>query len=233
MVGLGGGATSGAVSQHVGTRVQIVELSESVRRAAPFFAHINYDVLNQPNVRVRVDDGRNFLLLSGETFDVITADIIQPIHAGAGNLYSREYFALVRQALKPHGLALQWIGQRPPTQYRLIMRTFLDVFPHATLWLDGNLLVGSLEPLQLDRQVFDAKRQDAKTRAALDEIGLTSFEVLCSWYTGGPDELRRYVGSGPLLTDDRPLLEYHRSLPVDPEPLDISSLRGDVKRIIR
>ena len=101
VIGLGGGATSGAVSQHRGTHVQIVELSESVRRAAPFFAHVNYDVLNQPNVRVRVDDGRNFLLLSGETFDVITADIIQPIHAGAGNLYSREYFSLVRRALKP------------------------------------------------------------------------------------------------------------------------------------
>ena len=181
----------------------------------------------------RVDDGRNFLLLSGETFDVITADIIQPIHAGAGSLYSREYFSLVRRALKPHGLALQWIGQRPPTQYRLIMRTFLDVFPETTLWLDGNLMVGSLEPLTLDRTVFDAKRGDPRTRSALDEIGLTSFDVLRSWYTGGPDELRRYVGPGPLLTDDRPLLEYHRSLSDDHEPLDLSGLRGDVSRIVR
>ena len=233
VVGLGGGATSGAVSQHQGSRVQIVELSESVRRAAPFFAHINYDVLNQPNVRVRVDDGRNFLLLSGETFDVITADIIQPIHAGAGNLYSREYFSLVRRALKPHGLALQWIGLRPPTQYRLIMRTFLDVFPEATLWLDGNLMVGSLDPLTINRASFETKRQDARTRAALDEIGLTSFDVLRSWYTGGPQEMRRFVGDGPLLTDDRPLLEYHRSLSDDPEPLDLSGVRGDVNRIVK
>ena len=131
-----------------------------------------------------MDDGRNFLLLSGETFDVITADIIQPIHAGAGNLYSRGYhFSLVRRALKPHGLALQWIGLRPPTQYRLIMRTFLDVFPEATLWLDGNLMVGSLDPLTISRASFETKRQDARTRAALDEIGLTSFDVLRSWYT--------------------------------------------------
>ena len=112
VIGLGGGATAGAVSQYSGSRVQIVELSDSVRRAAPFFSHISYDVLNQPNVRIRVDDGRNFLLLSGERFDVITADIIQPSHAGAGNLYSREYFTLVRRALKDNGLALQWIGHR-------------------------------------------------------------------------------------------------------------------------
>ena len=157
VVGLGGGATAGAVSQHTGTRVRIVELSDSVRKAAPFFAHINYDVLNRPNVQLRVDDGRNFLLLSGERFDVVTADIIQPVHAGAGNLYSREYFTLVRNALNEGGIALQWIGRRPQTQYELIMRTFLEVFPHTTLWLDGNLMVGSLAPLRLSPPGFCRK----------------------------------------------------------------------------
>lgn len=233
VIGLGGGATSGAVSQHRQTRVQVVELSASVRRAASLFAHVNYDVLNQPNVRVRVDDGRNFLLLSGERFDVITADIIQPIHAGAGNLYSREYFSLVRQALEANGLALQWIGHRPPTQYRLIMRTFLDVFPHATLWLDGNLMVGSLEPLRLDPDTLSARRRDPQTAAALDEVGLTSFDVLKGWYVASADDMRRFVGPGPLLTDDHPMIEYHRSLPREEETLDLSRLRSDVSHIMQ
>ena len=232
VIGLGGGATSGAVSQHRGAKVQVVELSDSVRKGAAYFAHVNYDVLNQPNVRIRVDDGRNFLLLSGEHFDVITADIIQPIHAGAGNLYSREYFSLVRQALKPGGLALQWIGHRPTPQYKLIMRTFLEVFPDASLWLDGNLMVGSLEPIRLHAQAFEAQRADPVTAAALDEVGLRSFDDLRSWYTAGPDDMRRFVGPGPVLTDDRPLLEYHRSLPRGPDTLDLSTLRGDVNRII-
>jgi hypothetical protein len=59
-----------------------------------------------------------------------------------------------------------------------------------------------------------------------DEVGLTSFDVLRSWYTAGPDDLRRFVGGGLVLTDDRPLLEYHRSLPSDEGPLDLSGLRG-------
>jgi spermidine synthase len=231
VIGLGGGATGGAVSQYPGTRVQIVELSDSVRRAAAFFAHVNYDVLNRPNVRVRVDDGRNFLLLSGEKFDVITADIIQPIHAGAGNLYSREYFTLVRNALKPRGLALQWIGHRPPSQYNLIMRTFLDVFPHATLWLDGNLMVGSQEPLRLEPGLVAAKRTNPVTAAALDEIGLVSDDTLRSWFTAGPDAMRQFVGWGPVLTDDRPLVEYHRSLANDGDPLDLSRLHSDVREL--
>ena len=126
------------------------------------FDHVTFGVLNQPNVRVRVDDGRNFLALSGEQFDVITADIIQPIHAGAGHLYSREYFELVRQALKPGGIALQWIGHRERSHYTLIMRTFLEVFPDATLWLGGELMVGSLEPLTLNQAAFDAKLRDPR-----------------------------------------------------------------------
>ncbi len=165
-------------------------------RAPSFFRHVNYDLLNRPNVRLRVDDGRNFLSLTRDRFDVATADLIQPIHAGAGNLYSREYFTLVRDALADGGLVLQWIGHRPETQYKLIMRTFLEVFPHTTLWLDGQLMVGSLAPLTLSPDLVQRKRARPETRLALDEVGLDSFETLTSWYLAGPDELRRFVGAG-------------------------------------
>jgi hypothetical protein len=89
-------------------------------------------------------------------------------------------------------------------------------------------MVGSIDPLRLSRTSFDAKRTDARTRAALDEVGLDSFDALRAWFTGGPVEMKRFVGEGPLLTDDRPLIEYHRSLPADDRPLDLSSLRGSV-----
>ncbi len=232
VVGLGGGATPGAVSQH-DTRVQVVELSDSVRKGAEFFRHVNYDVLHKNNVTLRVDDGRNFLARTRDRFDVATADLIQPIHAGAGNLYSREYFTLVRDALAEGGLALQWIGHRPDSQYKLIMRTFLDVFPHTTLWFDGQLMVGSVTPLTISPALVDAKRARPETRLALDEVGLDSFETLTSWYVAGPDELRAFVGAGPLLTDDRPMVEYHRSLPAGDPPVDLAGVRGDVRAIIR
>lgn len=170
-------------------------------------------------------------MLSGEQFDVVAADIIQPVHAGAGNLYSREYFQLVREALRPGGLALPWIGHREKSHDILIMRTFLDVFPHATLWLDGQLMVGSLEPLALDEAVFRAKLAEPSTRAALAEVGLDSYEALRGWYTGGPAQMASFVGPGALLTDDLPLVEYHRSLPPETEPLHVSPLRGNVADI--
>ena len=36
--------------------------------------------------------------------------------------------------------------------------------------------------------------------------------------------LRSFVGEGPLLTDDRPLVEYYLSLPRDNRTVDLSSL---------
>lgn len=59
--------------------------------------------LERPNVTLHVDDGRNFLLMNRKKYDVITADIILPRHAGAGSLYSREYYELVRNALADDG----------------------------------------------------------------------------------------------------------------------------------
>lgn len=224
VIGLGGGVTAGAASQHP-VKLDIVELSDGVRQAARFFAHVNYDVLHQPNVHLRVDDGRSVLARRRNSYDVITADIIQPIHAGAGHLYSVEYFRLAREALRDDGVMLQWVGLRSRTQYELIVRTFLTAFPNATLWADGTLLVGTKKPLVLHRAAFDHQMADPRTRAANEWIGLTSFETLVSWYTAGPQTIRRVIGSGPILTDDHPLIEYHRSLPIDERLFDMTPFR--------
>jgi spermidine synthase len=232
VIGLGGGATAGAASRHAGVNVDVVELSDSVVRGAARFAHVNNDVLRQPHVQLRVSDGRNYLALTTKRYDVITADIIQPRHAGAGLVYSREYFAHARDALKDDGIMLQWIGHRPDVEYHLIMRTFLEVFPNATLWNGGTLMAGSRQPLRVSRAAFDRKLRDAGTAAALRAIGLTSYDALIGSYSGDARAMRAFVGQGPLLTDDHPRLEYHRSLPIGDGQVDLSPFRGERRELL-
>jgi spermidine synthase len=229
VIGLGGGATAGAISQHTGVEVDVVELSREVAEAADrYFGVINYDVLKQPNVRLHVDDGRNFLALTNRRYDVITADVILPIHAGSGNLYSAEYFTLARRALKPGGVVLQWVAGTE-AEYKLIVRTFLSVFPETTLWFDGSLLVGSVEPLRLRESDFNWKQAVPQRRAMLETLGVRTFDDLLKLYRAGPAELRRYVGDGPILTDDRPMVEYFLSLPRD-RGVNLRGVDGDVRR---
>jgi spermidine synthase len=227
VIGLGGGVTAGAVSRHGGVDVDVVELSDSVVKGAARFAHVNNDVLRQPRVHMRVSDGRNYLALTDRRYDVITADIIQPQHAGAGLVYSREYFELARAALKDDGIMLQWIGHRAKVEYDLIMRTFLEVFPDATLWNGGTLMAGTRRPLTVSRAAFDRKRADRATAAALDSVGLGTYESLIGQFSGDAAAMRAFVGPGPLLTDDRPRIEYHKSLPDRSQMVDLSAFRGE------
>jgi spermidine synthase len=229
VIGLGGGATAGAVSVH-GVDVDIVELAGSVVRGAQFFETINYGVLGRPNAHLRVDDGRNFLMLTPKRYDVITADVIHPIFAGSGNLYSVEYFRLLRRVLNPGGMAVQWLAGTEE-EYKIIARTFLSVFPQTTVWGGGSLLVGMTQPLRLSRADFAWKLQDAGRAQGLRDLNVTSFDQLLAAFDAGPDELAAFVGPGPILTDDRPSVEYFLSLPRDRD-VDTSALKGNVRRFV-
>jgi spermidine synthase len=217
VVGLGGGATPGVAALNPDLTVDVVELSGAVVRGARWFSHANYGLLQRPNANIIVNDGRNFLMLTDRRYDVVTADIVQPHHAGANNLYSAEYFRLVRQVLTEDGLALQWVGSSSEAEYTLIMRTFMSVFPQTTLWGDGTLMIGTRHPLRISRSAFERKLADPLTAEAMHLIGLTSFERLRSQFIAGPEELRAFVGDGPILTDDLPTTEYFLLLPRQPE----------------
>jgi spermidine synthase len=232
VIGLGGGATAGAVSIHDGVDVDVVELSGSVASASRFLESINYNVLSRPNVHLHIDDGRNFMLLTRRKYDVVTADVIHPIYAGSGNLYSEEYFRLARSVLKPGGMVVQWVAGTE-AEYNMIARTFLSVFPNTTVWREGSLLIGTLEPLHLTRQDFEWKLQVAGRAQGARDLGADSFDKLARFYTAGPEELREFVGPGPILTDDRPMVEYFLSLPRDRDP-DFSKIKkGDFNRLVK
>jgi spermidine synthase len=169
-------------------------------------------------------------MLTPRRYDVVTADVIHPIYAGSGNLYSVEYFRLLRRVLKPGGMAVQWVAGTD-AEYKIIARTFLSVFPETTVWGGGSLLVGMLEPLRLHRSDFERKLHAPGSAQGLHDLNVRSFDQLLAAFDAGPDELRTFVGPGPLLTDDKPVVEYFLSLPRDRD-VDTSSLKGDVRRYV-
>lgn len=95
--------------------------------------------LRDPRVEHVSGDGRIFAMRSGRQFDIIEADALRPGSAFAGNLYSDGYFRLLRDRLKPGGLAVTWA----PTAR--VQRTFLNVFPHVVMY--GDILIGSSSPI--------------------------------------------------------------------------------------
>lgn len=218
IVGLGGGATAGALAQHNPRRMDVVELSDTVIQGARYFSHINQQVLDFPNLRLRIDDGRNHLLLTDHKYDIITADVNHPRNAGAALIYSEEYYRQARNALKPGGIMAQWLednGDNPDNdaQRRLMARTFLKVFPHVTLWTFGALMLGSNEPID-DRLETIQRRWDQRDLSRiLAGSGFDSPEAIRSLFNLSDAELRAWAGTGPVMTDNHPFVEYFLSLP--------------------
>jgi spermidine synthase len=205
--------------------VDVVELSKAVVSGSDYFKHINFNLLDRPNVALHVDDGRNFLMMTRKQYDIITADIILPRHAGAGSLYSREYYELVSRALAPGGLVVQWNGGDTDTEYKLLLRTFMSVFPHTTLWAEGSLMLGSTVPFTISRSAYEARR------TSFDQFQW-DLPTLQRIYSAGPDEIREFLGDGPILTDDQPVIEYFLSLPKNDAPGGYKGRQGAFDAIL-
>jgi spermidine synthase len=232
VVGLGGGATAGAASVYDRARLTVVELSPSVVRGARLFSHVNHNVVDAPNVRVLTDDGRNYLLLAGEKYDVIMADAIRPHAAGSAALYSLEYYHLARAALSEDGVMVQWIdNQIPEAQYRILLRTFLEAFPYVTAWADGGLFIASHRPYQIDRATL-RERVEGPARRTLAADGISGPESVLGLFTATDAELRAWVGPGPVITDDHPYNEFFRSLPAEKTPPNLTTFRRDWSQVV-
>lgn len=131
-----GGTASGAVLLPL-ERIVLVEIVPEVQRlAAEHFAPFTRGVHRDPRTRLVIEDGRNHIRGTRETYDVVVADLFVPWHPGAGSLYSREHFEAVKARLAPGGVFCQWLPlyQLGARELEMIAATFLDVFPNATLW---------------------------------------------------------------------------------------------------
>ena len=211
VIGLGGGGTAGTIALYPGVNLHVVELSSSVFAAADVLSTDNYDLFRRRNVMRTVDDGRNFLLLNNRKYDLIEADLIEPRHAGASVLYSREFFEGARKALAPGGLMIQWLGAPGTDAYVWTARTFNAVFPHVTFWMDGSVGIGSNDPqLPFDRARVERLCSEPAVMRALADAGLDDVEKIAGLRFSGD----LAVPDGPLLTDDRPVLEYFLTLPL-------------------
>jgi len=232
IVGMGGGATAGGASILPNATTRVVELSPSVVKAASWFESSNHRLLSNPNVNIRVADARHYLRTTQAKYDVVTADLMLPHLAGAANLYSADYYKLAKKVLAPGGIMVQWITADTEHQHKMMVRSFLDAFPHVTAWHRGSVLIGSLDPLKLHEGDFAWKMAYPRVKTAFENVGYKSFSNLLETYFGGDLALRAYAGEGPLLRDDKPIIEYFLSMPQNGPPPDMSKVEGHPRDIV-
>jgi len=218
VIGCGAGITAGAVS--IDPKVEretIVEIEPLVPKAASaYFGKPNFDVLHNPKVQLRIDDGRHYLLTTKEKFDGITIDPLDPWVKGAANLYTKEFFEVMKQHLNPGGTVTMYIQlfETNVAAVKSSVATFFEVFPNGTIW--GNpyqgqghdmVLLGQAEPLRIDLDQMEQRvdyRGDSQMSQSLAEAGFNSPVDLFAAYAGRARDLQQWL-SGAAINRDRNL----------------------------
>ena len=146
-----------------------------------------------------------------------TIDPAPPIwSAGTVNLYTREFFELVRSRLTPDGTFCLWFPEGTREEVTSLFRTFVDVFPNAAVlsgphgW--GFYLLGPKGRLDWTRFAEQSARAYGNPRIVADitEFGdaLSQRDHLPGLLMFDADGLRRLGRDGVLITDDHPFTEF-------------------------
>ena len=110
---------------------------DSLNRHRKYFADVNHNVLDSALFSYTADDERNYLLMMPKRYDVISIGARHPLVSSRGsNLYTADFYRWCKRILTEDGIICQWIPLKrlPETHLKIIVRTFIEVFPNATIW---------------------------------------------------------------------------------------------------
>jgi spermidine synthase len=148
IIGFGSGGTLYATSQSDKTvQVDCFEISSNQYDMVRQYGTLVDDarvknLYNDPRIKLHIKDGRKALLNSPKKYDIIEADALRPDSPYSGNIYSIEYFELLKSRLKPGGFAVSWAATDR------VVNTFARVFPYT--YSNGFVLIGSTSKIELD-----------------------------------------------------------------------------------
>ncbi len=214
IIGFGMGSTVWGCCQYNDVkRVDVVELLRDEKETAHWFEEVNHGVLDHPKLKFIQGDGRNYILGSRETYDVISFNAIHPRYSA--NLYTVDFYRMCREKMTSNGIICAWMTQNAlaDVEWRMLCRSFTEVFPYSTLWYCNPqhfCLIGSMKPLEINFDNWQERTGQDEVAADLRDSNLEDPFVFLTRYMFGNEELHDYLAKSLLNTDDKPLVEFAR-----------------------
>ena len=201
VIGFGAGTTT-----ELAVRVKGVEHVDLVEISAANLANMRKSpigkVFDDPRLSVIEDDCRRLLMRSDKKYDMILLDPLRATEAYSNNIYSREFFKMTMDHLKPGGTIMLWIDE-----HKVLPRTVACVFPFMRQY--NYFLVASNEPLELGLGLggdLDLGKREKLSPFSADEIKEAwSKEVK---FVGDREAVEKATAGMPINEDLRPVCEY-------------------------
>lgn len=214
MIAFGAGMSAGACIDLV-NHFECAELNHDIFEEADFFKTENRDVIHNPKLKMIFNDGRNHLLLAPKKYSLIISDATNPLTFDSWTLYTKEFYELCKQKLKPGGVFCQWVPiPLPSDAIKVILKTFKTVFPHTSFWViygcSQCLMLATPERLKIDYQELSKKLPPILKTSGLTEYGVDTPDKFLSFFLLGEDQLEKYLaGFDTINTDDLPGAQFH------------------------
>jgi spermidine synthase len=231
VIGVGVGQTAGRFLYHDIASLDCVDIEPAI---FPFIdRHFPNDWLRDERVSLVADDGRTFTAHTRRSYDIISVEVGQIYRPGIDVFYTREFYADVRDRLRPGGLVAQFVplGFLPAASFKSVVATFLEVFPAAGLWYNTQelLLIGSTETtprLDLNRlreleKALDHPAPDPKTARLARDLAwnhwggaryhLVHPGAMLGSFLADNEGLQAMSAGAQVYQDDNPRLAYETS----------------------
>ncbi len=213
VLGLASGVTLGSASLQPTEHIDCLEISPLMVDASHYFDEYNNRPLDNPKVSLILGDGRNHLALSDKKYDVIISEPSNPYFAGLADLFTQDYFRLMRARLNPGGLACAWVQAYLISldSFKSIVASFQSVFPNMTMWktLKGDcMMVGAAEDLKVDWGALAERIEDPAIKKDLERISIHSLSDFLGHLIMGPAEAAAFASDGEIHTDDNVKIEF-------------------------
>lgn len=215
VIGLASGVTVGAALSYPIESIDCVEIAPAmIEVAETFFAEANGHCMDDPRLRMVIEDGRNHVAFTERRYDVMISQPSNPWIAGISNLFTREFFTLARDRMNPGGVVGMWFQayNMSPDEFRMIVQTFSDVFAEASVWeLDPGvdyMLVGTIGEMTLDYELLVRRLADESVGADLRSVGVHTPLDYTGLFLMGGAAMTSYAGDAPIHTDNGLQLEF-------------------------
>ena len=216
IIGFGSGVTVKAVSDFPEAKqIDCVEIEPAVIETADYFVRVNGGVHRNPNLKIFIEDARNYIIASKKYYDVIISEPSNPWISGIGNLFSREFYRASLEKLREKGIFCQWVQLYGLRQEDLLMilKTFISAFPNTTIWQSGAsdiLLMGSKDKIEK----YDYKSIEGRipARAKWDMVAYLNIRDpidFASYFITDSAAIASALKNVNVNTDDLPLLEFN------------------------
>lgn len=217
VIGYGGGTTVKSLTMNDLDSIDVVELDSAVLDAVRTLYNDKLPTENDKRVNVKINDARNSLLMSNNSYDIIVSQPSHPWLSGSSNMMNKDFFEIVKSKLSENGINAQWVPlfKIDVATLRSIIKAYTETFDYVISFINPStrdfLMFGSNKPIIYNFKEVQKQMQNTQVRRIFQRHNIKNSTDLIRYFALSRDQLISISSSAVPATDTNLLAETFNS----------------------